>query len=167
MSDLTFNENRAVEHLRQVTGRGIWAQQIQEILREPTAPKIRQLLLMLMQAVRDNHRVMMKILGFDLPGVLGGKIFKVDEINQELRNLSLSYRVISETFYTDRQAEWYANAGIVDIDGSEAICWIDSLLRRIIRLKNGQIFICTDRDLQGMSAERKLAILAFLSGVID
>lgn len=91
----------------------------------------------------------------------------MDEINQELRNLSLSYRVISETFYTDRQAEWYANAGIVDIDGSEAICWIDSLLRRIIRLKNGQIFICTDRDLQGMSAERKLAILAFLSGVID
>lgn len=70
MSDLTFNENRAVEHLRQVTGRGIWAQQIQEILREPTAPKIRQLLLTLMQAVRDNHRVMMKILGFDLPGVL-------------------------------------------------------------------------------------------------
>lgn len=166
-SDLSHNERRAVECLEQVEERSPYAAMIRDIIANPTADKIRQLISTLVRACRDYRREMMRLLGFDILTVMNMKIYTVKDLNAIISNDGRAYRALSEVEYTPVGPKWLSAAGFFQVGDWMATVWIDDSLTRYIRLSNGQIFFCSNTDLTTLRDVEKFNLRAILTGIID
>jgi hypothetical protein len=163
---MTPKEKTALALLRQVEPTTLWGISIHAALQNFTMATFTELINNLRSQWADNPDVMRKILGFDLPSIFGMKKFSVDSINSELQGGLMGFRAEEEVTVTET-ALWVAEAGSFIYPKVNGFIYVDSELRRYVRLGNGQLFKCTNTDLTSQTEHQKKVLRAYFTGLID
>lgn len=164
---LTDLENQVFEKIKGAKMNTYYSLGIKTVLENPTVARIKKLISELIEQAKDNPKRMIEALNFDLPHMLNLNVYTPERLNEELRPLGFAYRAVRIVPFTDQDAQWCAPTGYFIVEGCAATTYVDSMLKRYIRLGNGQLFECTNNDLNSMPAREQANIRAYLTGLID
>lgn len=164
---LNQNEALALEALKNLKGRHAWAQGIQESLQGADDDQVRVLIGQLLQQWKDNPGLMEQLLGFDLPKLMDVKLYGITEVNYHLATTGKCFCARKEIHVTRFDGEYNAQMDVFKFKGWDAIVYVDDWLHRYLRLGNGQLFECSNADLEGLTGIAQINLRAYLTGLID
>jgi hypothetical protein len=163
---LTDLETQVFEKIKGARMNTFYGLAIQSVIENPTVSRIRKLIAEFIEQARDNPGHMYDALNFDLPNMFKVNLYTPERLNEELRFFGFAYRAVRIVPYTDKDAVWCAPAGCFVVEGCAATTYVDSNLKRYIKLGNGQLFECTNTDLSSLSERGKADIIDHLTGLI-